>query len=227
MLHTTQGIVLSHIKYRETSIIVKVFTKALGGQTYLVQGVRTAKPKHCIALFQPLTLLDLVVYHKKQASLQRVSEVKCHTPIHGILGNLPKAAIAVFLAELLTKVVREEESNEALFDFLWQSVLDFNERTAHYTLFHLSFMLQLCPYLGFGVKHGQEIYTQLRQAGHHWAMDAQEVRWLDALLAGDVASLDIDKATQRRLLAGVLRFYQLHLDSLATLKSLEVLQTLG
>ena len=63
MLHKTKGIVISFVKYRETSIIVKIYTEAFGIQTYIENGVRSAKGKNKIALFQPLTLLDLVVYH--------------------------------------------------------------------------------------------------------------------------------------------------------------------
>ena len=165
MLHKTQGIVLGYIKYRETSVIVNVFTEAWGLQGYLVQGVRTKKPRYSIALFQPLTLLDMVVYHKKQGGLQRVAEVKCHRPNSHILGNLKKAAMAVFLAEFLGKVVREEERNEHLFNFLWQSVVKLDEQTVQYDLFHLRFLLQLSHYLGFGIGTAEDVYTQLRRSG--------------------------------------------------------------
>ncbi len=54
MLYTTQGIVLSHIKYRETSIIAKVFTEALGLQAYMVHGVRTKKTNTVLPFFSLL-----------------------------------------------------------------------------------------------------------------------------------------------------------------------------
>lgn len=116
MLHTTQGIVLSNIKYRETSIIAKIFTEAFGLQAYIIQGVRTKKPiQHC--LFQLLTLLDMVVYYRKHRGIQRMAEVQCCTSNINILANIKKATMAVFLAEFLAKVIREEEHNEKLFNF--------------------------------------------------------------------------------------------------------------
>src|SRR5690606_8411002 len=106
MRYTTRGIVLHYMKYRETSIIVRIFTEMFGKQSFLVQGVRTNKPKHHIALFQPLVPLDMVIYHhKKHATLQRILEIKCHMPITHILGDLKKATIATFLAELLHKLL--------------------------------------------------------------------------------------------------------------------------
>jgi DNA repair protein RecO (recombination protein O) len=81
MLHKTKGIVLHYIKYSETSIIVKIYTETFGIQSYIVNGVRSKNNKNKIALFQPLTLLDMVVYHKANAtSLNRIAEVRCSEP---------------------------------------------------------------------------------------------------------------------------------------------------
>lgn len=224
MLHKTQGIVLSHIKYRETSIIVHVFTKAWGLQGYLVQGVRTKKPKYGIALFQPLMLLDMVVYHKKQGGLQRVSEVKCHRPNNHILGDLKKALIAIFLAEFIVKVVREEERNEPLFDFCWQSVIKLDEQATQYDLFHLHFLLQLGHYLGFGIEKAEDIYAQLKRSGQHVGMTQEVMTVINGLLQGYVP---IGSNLRRQITDAVIRFYQLHIDSLNTLKSLKVLQEIS
>ncbi|MBT3793816.1 MAG: DNA repair protein RecO, partial [Flavobacteriaceae bacterium] len=45
MLVSTEAIVLSYLKYSETSIIVKCFTKSDGLKSYLIKGVRSAKKK--------------------------------------------------------------------------------------------------------------------------------------------------------------------------------------
>ncbi|MEM9416814.1 MAG: DNA repair protein RecO [Bacteroidota bacterium] len=224
MLHRTQGIVLSYIKYRETSVITNIFTEAWGLQGYLVHGVRAKKPKYGMALFQPLTLLDMVVYHKKQGGLQRVAEVKCHKPISNILGDLKKAAMAVFLAEFLAKVVREEERNESLFNFLWQSVLALDEQATHYELFYLRFLLQLCHYLGFGVGAAEDIYAQLRRSGQHGALTQEAMEGINGLLQGYVP---MDRHLRRNVTEVVIKFYQLHIDSLDNLKSLKVLQEIS
>ena len=229
MLYTTQGIVLSHIKYRDTSIITKIFTETWGLQTYIVQGVRAKKPKHNIALFQPLALLDMVVRHKKQRNMQYVTEVRCHAPNSNILTNIHKATMVVFLAEFLTKVIREEEHNEKLFYFLREEVVRLNEQPAGYEFFYLTFMLRLSHYLGFGISTFQDIYTQLRRLGQHWEIDQETVECLDHLLANKLTQehLIIDKSLRRRVTEIIIKFYQLHIDSLDTLKSLKVLQEIN
>jgi len=228
MLHTTRGIVLGYIKYGETSIIAKIFTEALGLQAYMIQGVRAKKPKHNVALFQPLTLLNMVVYHKKQRSVQRLTEVQHHTPNSDILANINKAVMVVFLAEFLAKVIREEEHNEKLFNFLWQSVVSFNKQTTGHEFFYLTFMLQLSHYLGFGISTIQDIYTQLHRSGKHWEIDQEVLEGLNALLRGKIHEpIEMNKSVKRRATDAIIKFYQLHIDSLNTLKSLKVLQEIS
>ena len=228
MLHTTQGIVLSYIKYRETSIIAKVFTEVLGLQTYIIQGVRAKKPKYNIALFQPLTLLDMIVYHKKNRGIQRVAEVQRYTPNDDILTNIKKAAIAIFLAELLTKVIREEEHNKKLFDFLWQAVMELNAQTTGYELFYLTFMIQLSHYLGFGISAVQDIYSQLHRSGRYWEIDQKTLDGLNELLT-DAADgpVKMDSTVKRRATEVIIKFYQLHIDTLDTLRSIKILQAIS
>lgn len=228
MLHKTPGIVLNYIKYRETSIIVRIFTALFGRQTYIIQGVRTRKAKYSIALFQPLMPLDMVVYHRKTANIQRIAEVRCYTPINHILGDLKKATIVTFLSELLSKVLYEEEHNEPLFSFLMESIISLNEQDTAYEYFHLTFMLQLSHYLGFGIKAAEDMEMQLCRSGFHAGFSQEEIVLLDTLLSKPFHQVPFtNKATIRKLTTMIITYYQLHIDTLDTLKSLKVLQEIG
>ena len=78
MVHKTKGIVLRTVKYGETSVIVTIFTELFGLQSYLVNGVRTHKPKtgSKAALFQPAAILDLVIYHQETEKSQQTEGVQ-------------------------------------------------------------------------------------------------------------------------------------------------------
>ena len=45
MLEKTEGIVLNYLKYRDTSIIVRIYTRKYGLQSYIVNGIRSQKSK--------------------------------------------------------------------------------------------------------------------------------------------------------------------------------------
>src|SRR6266704_3704795 len=101
MLHKTNGIVFRLTNYGETSIIVNIFTGAFGLQSYIVNGARGKSKKTIIALYQPLTLLDLVVYHRENASIMRIKDVKCIHPYQNLPHDFRKSAIALFLNEII------------------------------------------------------------------------------------------------------------------------------
>ena len=81
MLVSTEAIVLSYLKYSETSIIVKCFTQSDGLKSYLIKGVRSAKKKKInIGFFQPLTILEIDANHRNQGSLESIRSAKIIKP---------------------------------------------------------------------------------------------------------------------------------------------------
>lgn len=228
MLYSTRGIVLHYMKYKETSIIVKIFTEKLGKQSFLIPEVRAPNARHASALFQLLVPLELEMDYRQNTSLQRVIEVKQHFPVTAMVSDIHKTAIITFLAELLNKTLYEELQNAALFDFLLQSIVDLNKLQTGYEAFYLGFMLRLCAFLGFGCTHALEINMQLRRAGHQQCFSVEEMSFLNHLLQATTPdTTSLPKASHSNMLMGVLRYMQLHVDHLHTLKSLSVLQALS
>ena len=127
MISKTKGLVLSSIKYKESSLIVRIYTEEFGLRSYIVNGVRTARGKGKAALYQPLTILDMEVYENKSKNIQRISEVKCHFPYKSIPFDVQKMTIAIFISEFLTKILRgEEDQNKGLYQFLEVSLMHFD-----------------------------------------------------------------------------------------------------
>ncbi|MDH5475325.1 MAG: DNA repair protein RecO [Cyclobacteriaceae bacterium] len=217
MLHKTQGIVFKYIKYRDSSIIVNIFTEKFGLQSYIVNGVRSKSSKNKIALFQPLTCLELVVYHKENSEINRISELKCNHPFHSIPINIHKSSIALFLTEILHKTIKEQNDTEDLFVFIQQAVLVLDNLSIDYENFHLQFLLQLSRYLGFGVSQNNELESLMLEA----KIDFQLLNELNRNPFGHHVSLNGN--SRQRLLKAVLRYYKQHYTTLGEIKSLTVL----
>ena len=96
MILKTRGIVFRFTKFRETSIIVTIFTETFGLQSYIVNGVRSKTAKNRIALYQPLTLLNLVVYHRDNANIERIREISCLYPYRTLMSDVKKSTLAMF-----------------------------------------------------------------------------------------------------------------------------------
>lgn len=224
MLQKTRGLVLNFIRYRETSVIVHIYTEEFGIQSYIENGVRSSKGRNKAALFQPLTLLELVVYHKEKGGIQRLSEVKISHPFRSIPFEFAKSSIGLFLTEILSKTLKEESSNPPLFRFLTDSVLWLDEAASGYENFHLVFLVQLAAFLGFAPDSGIQIADQLREHGVP-VFDNDAIRLLDELTTATYdRSPPLTRPMRGYLLDLFLKFYELHFEGLGEVKSLAVLQ---
>src|SRR5687768_377139 len=151
MLHKTPGIVLRTVKYGDASVILSIFTELFGIQSYIVNGVRSSKPKAAKGnLLQPGNILDLVVYHHEQKNLQRISEFKLGHVYTSMHVNIVKNTVALYLIELLQKTLKQPEQQPELYYFAANvfKALD-SESTAVAANLPLYFTLKLAANLGF------------------------------------------------------------------------------
>lgn len=218
MLHKTRGIVFRFTKYGDSSIIVTIFTELFGIQTYIVNNVRSKNAKSKIALFQPLTLLDLVVYYKENASIKRIKEVKCLHPYQTLSNDIRKTSLAMFINEMLNKTVKDESHAGEIFEFLLNSLILLDHQENNLENFHLIFLIKLSRFLGFGAHQAEEILG-VRM------LDGEEERILGKLLRGDFTeSISMTNEQRRNLLEAILRFYTRHIEPLGEIKSIHVLK---
>ncbi len=227
MLHKTKGLALGYIRYRETSIIAKVYTEVFGIQSYIVNGVRSSTSKtNRIALFQPLTLLEMVVYHKKKEdTVHRISELKCYAPFHSLPYDVTKSSLALFVTEILGKTLKEEETNEALFEFLEHSVRYLDTAEEGFENFHIQFLMQYASFLGFGIETVEDLDSELKHNHYPQLADRKE-QYVTAqlLLNGYGMTVPLDRQRRVNILEKIIFFYKIHMDSLGEIRSLEVLK---
>lgn len=218
MLHKTRGVVFRFTKYGETSIIVNIFTELFGLQGYIINGVRSKSAKNKIALFQPLTLLDLVVYHRENANINRIKEVKCLYPYQSIPLDIKKSAAAIFINEVINKTIKEESHAQELCNFMIDSFIALDSMPGKVENFHLLFLLKLSRLLGFGAHNINEV-VGVR------ATDKETENIIGQLILSDYSDLIGMTNTQRRdILDIVLKFYSDHVESLGEMRSVQVLR---
>jgi DNA repair protein RecO (recombination protein O) len=226
MLQKTRGIALSYIRYRETSIIARVYTEEFGLQSYIVNGVRSAKSKNNrIALFQPLTLLDMVVYYKNDRDLHRLSEVKTLYPFQSLPFEVAKSTIGMFITEMLNKVLKEEAGSPILFRFLVDSILFLEYAQSNFENFHLAFLLKLSFFLGFGPEGAREFEDQLRENSYAFLPDDEMETALNIMVRQPLGTpILLTRSARNELLDALVAYYQIHVDSVGEVKSLPVLR---
>ncbi|MCE2894526.1 MAG: DNA repair protein RecO [Flammeovirgaceae bacterium] len=220
MLHKTRGIVFRFTKYAESSIIVTIFTEHFGLQTYIVNSARSKTGKGKIALYQPLTLLEMVVYHKENATILRIKEVKCFHPYQTLTTDFKKSTIALFLTEVINRAVKEQSHTQELGQFLFHAFISLDGLRQNIENFHLLFLIKLSRHLGFGVHQPEEILTP-------FFADDKEEKILEDLLTADFGfAIQMNQVQRRNILDVLLRFYASHVENFGELKSLSVVREL-
>jgi DNA repair protein RecO (recombination protein O) len=224
MLEKTRGIIINYIKLRETSIVVNIYTEAFGLRSYIENGIRSAKSKNKIALFQPLTLLDLVVFERESKGLKRISEIKCSFPYQTLPYDIAKSSIALFLAEILKKCLKEEESNPPLFNFLQYSFAFLDQPEADNKNFHLIFLVKLSSYLGFSPETADQVLSEF-QAVNQRPFNQEIAESFNQLLKLNYEdSFNINRTMRADLLDIILSFYKIHIDGFGEIRSRQVLK---
>ena len=224
MLLKTKGIVLRFVKYKETSVIATIYTLEEGLVSVIANSVRSKNSKGKIALYQPLSLIDIVIYHSQTKSISRVSDIRSYHPLHNLRQDPIKSSIGIFITEIINKCIKEEESNPPLFNFIQESILYLNEQTKAINDFHLIFLLKLSLFLGFKPHSTSDFINQLPNAGFYKENKNQLV--LNTYLSANYdTSLAISSLFRQTLLNDMLAYYQNHME-LGKVKSIEILHEL-
>lgn len=240
MLHKTEGIILHSVKYAESSLIVKVYTSEFGLQSYILSGLKGKKSKHKLALLQPLSLVDLIVSNSSKGSLQRVSEITLLKPYFDIPYDPTKRSIAIFLNEVLYKVLKEEHADNSLFEFIKNALLVLDLKQDSCANFHIYFMIQLSPYLGFS-PHGsieeKNHLFDLKEGRfvasvpiHRYYLNTDDTRIFQKLLNAsfeNFQTISLNRLQRKELLQSLLQYYQLHVGSFGEVKSLAILEEIA
>lgn len=240
MIESTRGIVLGHTKYAEASIISHIYTENFGLQSYMINQVRSRKNRGKTIFLQPLTLVDIEVYHSSKKTIHRIKDFRVNTPFVQIPFEPVRRSMSFFIAEVLHKALRHEDKlAEGLFDFLHHSIAVFDSPIDGIQNFHLFLLFKLTQSLGF-YPHFEELVTpkffDLKMGGftstapaHNHFMNvwqAELLRQLKVISAENLASIKLTGGQRTEFIEKMLEYYHLHLSGFSRIKSFEVLKSL-
>lgn len=235
----TKAIVLRHVKYGDSSIIVDMFTESMGRVSFIVRIPKTQKGKLKKQLFQPMTILSIVFNYRQRSSLQHIRDISIAEPFLSIPLEPAKIGLAMFLAEFLSYVTRDEQKNEYLFSFIDQSLQWLDGATDGYANFHIVFMLGLSRFIGFfpnleGYREGSLFdlregrFTQTAPL-HSDFLQPDETQTFVSLMRLDYRTMHLfrmNRTQRNRITEDILLFYRLHVPDMPELRCLGVLKEL-
>ncbi len=237
MIQKVRGIVLHHLNYGDTSIIVQLYTDLYGRISVMIKGARGQRKNRKASLYHPLAILDMEIYYKENRDLQQIREAKAVVPLQGILSDPIKNAVSLFLAEVFYRSIREKEANPGLFDYLFNNIQFYNLMDTGISLFHLHLLVGLTRYMGFRPdlpKDDGDYWLDLETGSfsitrpiHSMRMEPALSRQLIQLMrvtADQLGTFHINRSDRNLLIEKLLDYYSLHLEGMGKIKSFSVLQ---
>lgn len=233
MLVKTRGLILRNTRYGETSLIVDIYTRELGLQSYILQGARKARARMPAGLFQVMTLLDLVVYHQDKASLKRIKEASVAHHYRHLQHDVRPNAAGLFLIEMIRSALPHQEIHPGLFDFLEEAFLKLDDEGTPLTVSLFDTLIELTGWLGFRpatpTSRGPAFFD-LREGvfcphppPYPEYLLPEVAELLAERLSGHARSVYVASGTRRLLLQGLVDYFRLHLDHFKPPRSTPIL----
>ena len=234
MIISTKAIILSKLKYKDHDLIVRAYTASNGVVSFLVKGAFSSKKtKIKPAYFQSLSLLNLEIDYKNSRDLHYIKNVRLQQVYSTLHTDILKSTCVIFLAEILTMVLKEEAPNEDLFNYieaalLWFDTIDFN------SIFHHQFLIGLTKYVGFYPELSNPTLPffnleaglyQAKSSGRY-CISGSKLTLFNSILGmefDNYKSEPMNSAQKQELLNMILLYFKLHLQGFQSPKSLVIL----
>ena len=233
----TRGIVLQQIKYSDSQVIVHIYTEQFGRQAFMFRKAKSKKSSSSLNILQPLFLLEIEAQIKDKRQIQRAREIRNYPHFNDIPFNVVKSTMAIFLAEVLTRVLKEEEANPPLFHFLQNALLLLDEEKEYFINFHLLFLYELSKYLGFYPDaEFLESNQKFNLAEGSFSSKHKETKFNlsreESILLSQISGkgfhqlheIQLIRTQRQKLLEILLKYYRFHLPEMGRINSLEVLK---
>ena len=239
MTEKLQGIVLSAVRHSDRTLAVSVYTSTRGRLSLAVSTGSGKSARRIAALTMPLAQIEFECNLSANRELLRPRGIAFAYSYRDLYFSPVKNAIGIFLAEFLTKLLREAEPDRLIFRFISRSLIVLDTLGGSPANFHLTFLASLATFMGvapdletytpgslFDMRAG--IYSRLHP-GHKDILLGENARiplLLSRLNYANMHRLRLNRTQREAILSGMLRYWSIHFPGLGTLHSAEVLSSL-
>ena len=235
----TTGIILHQVKYNDNQSIVSIYTREFGRISYMVRGANKKKSACRAALLQPLSIVEIDVSHNPKKEIQSIRDMRIAVPFCHIPYNPVKNCLALFMTEVLHKILKHSENDEELYLFIENSVRELDECKEGIGNFHLVFLAQLANRLGFAPDvaemNSMQYFDMMNGVFRNTRPD--HVHYLPPETAGvfsrivrmdynGLNELPMTRIQRADMLNHFIEYYKLHLADFHSLHSVDVLHKL-
>ena len=234
MLITTPGIVMHATKYGDTSLIVKIFTRQQGNQSFIVKNAFRKNNRFAASYFTPLAMMDISYDDHSKSSLKYLKDITPRRADVPMYYDPAKSSILLFYNEILYKLLMDSGQDEVLFNFLQEEIAKVHGAQENMAELPLRFLLRLSRVMGYEPEDNfsdntpyfslQECRFQpffIEDAG---ILTQPQSRYLHLLL-NQREPVSVNRTLRTALLKGLVAYLQMHNEQIRKIDSLDILAT--
>lgn len=128
-IHKTEAIILKRFDFRETSLIVDLYTRDFGRLSGLLKGVRS-EPNKFASPLEVSSYNEVIFYKNMNTGLHLVSACDLKDNFFGIRKSIIKAGMLGVIMELITSVMQPEDKNEDVFNLTLECLKELEETSS-------------------------------------------------------------------------------------------------
>jgi DNA repair protein RecO (recombination protein O) len=233
----SEALILRSVKYGDSSMVLTVFGPECGLLSLITSFSRTSKKGLRQPLMQVMTLVEIIYSDKSKGELKRLQELRLLHPYQEIPFDAVKSCMALFLAELLSKSLKEEVAAPILYQFLKEALVFLDDEQGSLANFLPAFLMDFSAYLGFephfksdgtapyyDLLDAEEIFKEPLHSYYIYGDEANIWAALQARGYRNSSAVALKNSMQRRqVLENMLSYYRLQFNDFGKLKSLPVL----
>lgn len=229
--YKARGIVLHSMKYGERKLIIHIFTAQYGRRSYIT---KLSANNNGRGLYQPLFILDFDAWAGR-GELHNIEQPQMAFCLADMPFDIVKSTIALFLSELLYRLIKEGEPDPGLYRFVEESVAELDGMGDGVANFHLWFLVRLTEYMGYAPQDNYEAgfsldyrngtYTQ-QPPQHTLAMPPAEATLFHTLggcMAQELSGIGLAREQRVSMLERLTDLYGFHTDAIYSVNSLRIL----
>lgn len=230
MNRSSEAIVLRTMKYQENHLIASAFTRAYGIQRFIIKGYHSARSRRKHSYFQPLSIIDVEYTCRNATHLHKVSESKLNHLLQTVQMHPVKLSLGLAMVEIFYDTVKEEETNEPLYEFLRSVIVELDQAEQQLIHLFIFFLTTLTRFLGFfpldESQGARYVQFDIPQGVLRPALEADPaIDLLRQFLQAELHTcqrISLDTATKRALITTIFEYYRHHIEGFRYPQTLRV-----
>lgn len=233
-MEVVQAVILKSINFSETQKIVHAYTREKGFFSFITPANIFKRKTNAVHLMQ---VVEIEYFESEKSNLHKLKSIAPILNTPNLYFDIFKMNIVLLWAEILYLILKNEDRNPDLYDYLIRSVDYLNSAQGDVGNFNLFFLYRLITPLGFRIdadswREGSvfniadgSFYPAASAMPHISGPNtARIIHLLCTCQPEDLKAISLDRRSRNILLDIVLHFFNLHLNIDFNIKSIQVIR---